>query len=184
GGTACPQRSRLPPPQLRFSSRRHSIPLRRFSVPNPRSSGTKMRYLAPTRRLKRRPVPSAPRRAAVFLKQSSRPFTCWPRMAAISGQIPTRRSVFNFGAIPPWGWAAAAECSHPVGAPPAASSSSFAAGGLGRHKAHVWPRYGFANRFRVSRIVLTSYDARLDLGRCHQTYGVTERLKFARPIMR
>jgi hypothetical protein len=37
-------------------------------------------------------------------------------------------------------------------------------GGLGRHKPHVWPRYGFANRFRVSRIVLVSFDVRLDVG--------------------
>src|SRR5215467_2600782 len=27
-------------------------------------------------------------------------------------------------------------------------------GGLGRHEAHAWPRYGFTNRFCVSRIVL------------------------------
>src|SRR5215475_10233691 len=56
-------------------------------------------------------------------------------------------------------------------------------GGLGRHKPHVWPRYGFANRFRVSRIVLVSFDVRLDVGRWHQQYGVTERLELARPIM-
>src|SRR5499427_6504079 len=56
-------------------------------------------------------------------------------------------------------------------------------GGLGRHKPHVWPRYGFANRFRVSRIVLMSFDVRLDVGRWHQPYGVTERLELARPIM-
>src|SRR5215470_12890292 len=57
-------------------------------------------------------------------------------------------------------------------------------GGLGRHKPHVWPRDGFADRFCVSRIVLMSYDVRLDVGRRHQAYGVTERLKFPRPIMR
>src|SRR5262249_44374103 len=57
-------------------------------------------------------------------------------------------------------------------------------GGLGRHKPHVWPRYGFANRFRVSRIVLMPFDVRLDVGRRHQTHGVTERLKFPQPIMR
>src|SRR5215467_691483 len=57
-------------------------------------------------------------------------------------------------------------------------------GGFGRHKAHVSPGDGFANRFRISRIVLMSFDVRLDVGRWHQAYGVTERLKFARPIMR
>src|SRR5258706_11575782 len=31
-------------------------------------------------------------------------------------------------------------------------------GRLGRHKAHVSPGDGFANRFRVSRIVLMSFD--------------------------
>src|SRR5262249_49983591 len=118
GGTAYSQRPRLPPPQLRFSSCRRTILPRRFSVPNPRSSGPKVRYMAPTRWLKSRPVPSVPHRAAVFLKQPTRPLTCWPRTAAISALIPTRRSVFNFGAIPPWGWARGAECSHPVGAPP------------------------------------------------------------------
>src|SRR5258708_11782642 len=56
-------------------------------------------------------------------------------------------------------------------------------GGLCGHKPHVWPRDGFANRFRVSRIILMSFDVRLDVGRWHQAYGVTERLKLARPIM-
>ncbi len=56
-------------------------------------------------------------------------------------------------------------------------------GGLGRHKPHVWPRDGFADRFCVSRIVLMSLDVRFDVGRRHQTYGVAKRLKFARPIM-
>src|SRR5215470_3827845 len=36
--------------------------------------------------------------------------------------------------------------------------------GLGRHEAHVSPGDGFANRFRVSRIVLMSFDVRLDVG--------------------
>ena len=52
-------------------------------------------------------------------------------------------------------------------------------GRLGRHEAHVSPCDGFANRFRVSRIILVSFHARLDIGRRHQAYGVTERLKFA-----
>src|SRR5262245_8223887 len=56
-------------------------------------------------------------------------------------------------------------------------------GGLGRHKPAAWPRDGFANRFRVS-CVLVSFDVRLDVGRWHQLYGVTERLELARPIMR
>src|SRR5262245_3638901 len=56
-------------------------------------------------------------------------------------------------------------------------------GGLDRHKPHVWPRYGFANRFRVSRTGLVSFDGRLHVGRLHQPYGVTERLELARPIM-
>src|SRR5215468_990121 len=56
--------------------------------------------------------------------------------------------------------------------------------GLGRHEAHVSPGDGFANRFRVSRIVFMSFDVRLNIGRRHQAYSVTERLKFARPIMR
>jgi len=52
-------------------------------------------------------------------------------------------------------------------------------GCLGPHEAHVSPGDGLANRLRVSRIVLMSFDVRLDIGRRHQAYGVTERLKFA-----
>src|SRR5215468_12294534 len=55
---------------------------------------------------------------------------------------------------------------------------------LGRHEAHVSPGDGFANRFCVSRIVLLSFDIRLDVGGRHQADHVTERLKFTRPIMR
>jgi hypothetical protein len=57
-------------------------------------------------------------------------------------------------------------------------------GRLGGHKAHVSPGDGFANRFRVSRIVLLSFDVRLDVGGRHQADRVTEHLKFTRPIMR
>jgi hypothetical protein len=57
-------------------------------------------------------------------------------------------------------------------------------GRLGRHEAHVSPGDGFANRFCVSRIILLSLDIRLDVGGRHQAHRVTERLKFARPIMR
>src|SRR4029077_17099341 len=55
---------------------------------------------------------------------------------------------------------------------------------LGRHKPHVWPPYRFTNRFCVSCVVLMPFDIRLDIGRRHQAHGVTERLKFARPMMR
>src|SRR5262249_16751193 len=51
--------------------------------------------------------------------------------------------------------------------------------GLGWHEAHVWPGGGFANRFRVSRIVLMWFDVRFDVGRRPQDYSVTEPLKFA-----
>jgi len=50
-------------------------------------------------------------------------------------------------------------------------------GRLGRHEAHVSPGDGFANRFCVSRIVLLSFDIRLDIGRRHQAHGMTQRLK-------
>jgi hypothetical protein len=52
-------------------------------------------------------------------------------------------------------------------------------GRLSRHEAHVWPGDRFANCFRVSRIVLLSFDVRLDVGRRHQAHGMAERLKFA-----
>src|SRR5215468_7646847 len=55
------------------------------------------------------------------------------------------------------------------------SQATLLLGRLGRHESHVLPGDGFANRFRVSRIVLVSFDVRLDVGRWHQTYGVPER---------
>src|SRR5271157_565820 len=55
---------------------------------------------------------------------------------------------------------------------------------LGWHEPHVRPGDGFANRFRVSRVVLLSLDIGLHVGRRHQPHGVAERLKFARPMMR
>src|SRR5712664_1563441 len=57
-------------------------------------------------------------------------------------------------------------------------------GRLGRHKSHVWPGDRFANRFRISRIVLLSFDIGLHVGGRHQAHGVAQRLKFTRPIMR
>src|SRR5712672_3317563 len=57
-------------------------------------------------------------------------------------------------------------------------------GRLGRHKSHVWPGDRFANRFRISRIVLLSFDIGFHVGGRHQAHGVAQRLKFTRPIMR
>ena len=55
---------------------------------------------------------------------------------------------------------------------------------LDRHEAHVGPRDRFANRLRVSRIILLSLDIRLHVGRRYQAHGVPNRLKLARPVMR
>src|SRR6266404_4890331 len=57
-------------------------------------------------------------------------------------------------------------------------------GRLGRHKSHVWPGDRFANRFRISRIILLSFDIGFHVGGRHQAHGVAQRLKFTRPIMR
>src|SRR5271169_4221120 len=57
-------------------------------------------------------------------------------------------------------------------------------GRLGRHEPHIWPGHRLANRFRVGGIVLLSLHIGLHVGRRHQSYGMAERLKFTRPMMR
>jgi len=54
---------------------------------------------------------------------------------------------------------------------------------LGWHEPHIGSRDRFANRFRIGGIVLLSLDIRFHIGRRHQAHSVTERLKFARPVM-
>ena len=49
---------------------------------------------------------------------------------------------------------------------------------LGWREPHVGSGNRFANRFRVSCIVLLSLDIRLYVGRWHQAYRVAERQKF------
>src|SRR5260370_40266614 len=57
-------------------------------------------------------------------------------------------------------------------------------GRLGRDKSHGWQCDAFANRFRISRIVLLPFVIGFHVGGRHQAHGVAQRLKFTRPIMR
>jgi hypothetical protein len=52
------------------------------------------------------------------------------------------------------------------------------------HEPHVRPLDRFANRFRVSRIILLPFDIRLDVGGRHEFHGMTACLQLARPVMR
>src|SRR5260370_7657663 len=51
-------------------------------------------------------------------------------------------------------------------------------------KPHVGSGDCFANRLCVSHVVLLALDVGLDVSRRHQSHGMTERLKFARPMVR
>src|ERR1700736_1652012 len=55
---------------------------------------------------------------------------------------------------------------------------------LGGHEPHVGSGDRLANRFCVSCIVLLALDVGLHVSRRHQSYGMTECLKFARPMVR
>src|SRR5580704_10850971 len=55
---------------------------------------------------------------------------------------------------------------------------------LGRHEPHVRPGHRLADRLSVNRIVLMALHIGLHVGRRHQANSVTERLEFARPMVR
>src|SRR6266496_3203162 len=57
-------------------------------------------------------------------------------------------------------------------------------GRLGLDKSHVCPGDRFADCLGISGIVLLPLHIRLHVGRWHQAHGMTERLEFARPMMR
>src|SRR6185437_14485828 len=56
--------------------------------------------------------------------------------------------------------------------------------GFGLDKPHIGPGHCFADGFGVSGIVLLPLDVGLHIGRRHQAHVMTERLEFARPMMR
>src|SRR5271155_838271 len=51
------------------------------------------------------------------------------------------------------------------------------------HEPHVGSSDGLANRLCVSHVVLLPFDVRFHVGRRHQPNGMTEGLKFARPMV-
>jgi hypothetical protein len=57
-------------------------------------------------------------------------------------------------------------------------------GTFGRDEAHVRPLHGLADGLGIGRIVLLALDVRLHIGRRDEAHGMTESLKFARPMMR
>ncbi len=57
-------------------------------------------------------------------------------------------------------------------------------GRLGLDKSHVCPGDRFADCLGISGVVLLPLHIRLHVGRWHQAHGMTERLEFARPMMR
>src|SRR5207245_3772374 len=57
-------------------------------------------------------------------------------------------------------------------------------GRLGLDKSHVCPGHRFADCLGISGIVLLPLHIRLHVGRRHQAHSMTERLEFARPMMR
>ena len=52
------------------------------------------------------------------------------------------------------------------------------------NKPHRRPPDSFADRLRVRRIVLLSFDIRLHVGWRHQTHGMAQRLELTRPMVR
>src|SRR5450759_417258 len=56
-------------------------------------------------------------------------------------------------------------------------------GRLGRDEPHIGPGDRFTDSLGICRIVLLPFDVGLHVGRWHQAYGVTKRLKLARPMM-
>ena len=57
-------------------------------------------------------------------------------------------------------------------------------GRLGRDEPHIGPGNCFADRLRVSGIVLLPFDVGLYIRRWHQPHGMAERLEFTRPMVR
>jgi hypothetical protein len=57
-------------------------------------------------------------------------------------------------------------------------------GCLGWHEPHVGSGDRLANRFCVGHVVLLPFDVGLNVSWRHQSHGMTERLKFARPMVR
>src|SRR5215467_10174395 len=57
-------------------------------------------------------------------------------------------------------------------------------GGLYRHESHRRPAHGFADRLRISGVILVPLDVWLDVLRRHQNDLVPQRSQLARPIMR
>jgi molybdenum-dependent DNA-binding transcriptional regulator ModE len=55
---------------------------------------------------------------------------------------------------------------------------------LAWHEAHIGAADGFADSLRVSHVVLLPFDVGLHVSRRHQSRGMTEGLKFARPMVR
>ena len=55
---------------------------------------------------------------------------------------------------------------------------------LGWHEPHIGAANGFANSLCVSHVVLRPFDVGLHVSRRHQSHGMTEGLKFARPMVR
>jgi hypothetical protein len=55
---------------------------------------------------------------------------------------------------------------------------------LGWHEPHVGSGDRLANRFRVSHVVLLSFDVRLNVSRRHQSHGMAKCLQLARPMVR
>jgi hypothetical protein len=54
---------------------------------------------------------------------------------------------------------------------------------LDSDEAHCWPRYRFAYRLGIGRIVLSPFDMGLDVLRRHQPHVVAPRDQLARPVM-
>src|SRR6516164_6317717 len=55
---------------------------------------------------------------------------------------------------------------------------------LDRNEPHIRPRDRFADRLRVGRVILLSFDIGLHVGRRYQAHGVAKRLKLASPVVR
>lgn len=54
---------------------------------------------------------------------------------------------------------------------------------LDRHRRHVRPRHGFADRRGIRRVVLVALDEGFYVLRCDQLHRVPERLQFPRPVV-